>query len=264
MEFIKNLYRSDYFLYILIGIIAVLIILFLVVLFSGKKKKKLEEESFKTVGMEGQVNSEPTVIAETPNVTPNETVVTNNLEETKEFDPSMIAGYQNNEFLSTNTPIVNDPTPVVNETVADTPIIMDTPVIEPMAMPQVEEPIIPEPIVSETPVVEPVVEEPTFNPFPDVTENTTKMPNVNQFSSVFIDNGNPSVTLEETNVLPIVNEPVVEEPVFPTPIEEPVIEPTPVDVTPVVEPIVETPKEEKLFSIVDDNPNELPKLNDQN
>lgn len=229
MEFIKNLYDSEYFLYVLLGIIAVLIILFLVVLFSGKKKNKEE-----VVTETAPVNNIESI--NLGQVTPNQqpaAAVTSGLDETKEFSPEMMTSYQNNEFLSTNTPIVNNMENVV-------PPMNETPVIEKPIIPTpepVSEVVIPEPVVdvvSEIPVTP--TPEPVFNPFPE-TENTAKMPNPNQFSSVFIDNGNPGMNMNQSDFVESVPE----------------VEPTSVATPPIEEP--------PAFAVIND---ELPKLNDDN
>ncbi len=131
MEFLNNLYDSEYFIYILIGIIGVLLILFFIVLLSGKKRKTDQTK----VELMNEVTEKSAIADTVP-------VKDNSLDATKEFKPEDLAALQ------------EKPEPVSTPEVV--PVEEPTPVLEPI------QPV--EPVVTPVAPVEPTRQvEPTYN-----------------------------------------------------------------------------------------------------
>ena len=205
MEFLNKLYESEYFIYIIGGVIAVLLILFLVILLSGKRKNKKEEVAETPVTNTSAIES----------ATPASVSLTENLDETKEFKPEDLTDMS-------NVVVAVPPEETPTEEAVSTPIpevVEEVPEATPAFTPEVEEPTPMEVIepVETTPVVE-TPSEPLLRPQPN-----------NQFSSVFVEDTRPATPLET---------PAVE----PTPLEVAPIETINPEALAPAEPIAEEPK----------------------
>lgn len=260
METLTKLYEKDYFIYILLGVLVVLIVLFCIVLFAGKKKKKdLATENGEIGG-----SSIDKVISLTDDATQPVVEVKEELAETKEFNPEdlqSVIKVESEEVLKPETPIVPELKEELEMSKVVAPEIEE---VKPILKEAISESVITAPF--EKNIVEDLKKE-EFKTFPEekkvespilLEDEVENVPvEVKEDASKF--NSPSSFTFEEeVSETPMISD----APVFPETVTTETSEVTPVfpeeTNVPKLEPVVE---KTNLFTVSD----ELPKLNeDQN